>query len=127
MVVLGQGIVGLVKEAIVTRQTVRAVAPQQGDQVDAADNAVVLAGPVTVDEFDFGGIGLVQRGVIHDQDAGVAVNMLLGLVPERGRIGLDAVEQACGRIVGCRAGRSGWTRAASVQVKTSGEATRKLM
>jgi hypothetical protein len=53
--------------------------------------------------------------------------MLLGLVPEGRGIGLDAMQQAGERIMSGTEGCSSWTRAASAQVKTSGEATRKLM
>ena len=95
MVILGQTINGFVVEAIVTWDGVCAIAPQQRDQIDPRDNAMMFAGPVAVDEFNLPSIGFVERRVINNQQTIVERDMLLGFLPKRCGVRVEAVKQAC--------------------------------
>jgi hypothetical protein len=81
--VLGHTIDRLVVEAIVAWDGVCAITPQQRDQVDAHDDMMVFAGPVTMDQFNVLSIGFVERGVIDNQETSMEHDMLLCLVPKR--------------------------------------------
>ena len=104
VLVLGHAVDRLVIEPIVAGDGVCAVTPQQGDQIDARDHAMVLARPMAMDERDVLGIGLVQRRVVNDQEPVVQDDMLLGLHPERRWIRLQALKEAGQRIMGSTAG-----------------------
>jgi hypothetical protein len=106
-VVLGQAVVGFVVEAVVTGDVAVAVSPQQGQQVDALDGAVVLARPVPADQAHLPGVGLVQGGVVQDQDALVELDLGAGLLPEGFGIGLQTRQQAAEGVVGGRGGARG--------------------
>lgn len=93
-------------------------------------HGVVLAGPVAGDELDRLGVGLVEGRVIDDEDAVVEADVVPGLAPQFGRVGLEAVQQAGEGVVGrgvVGSGRSGWTLAASVAVYALGVAMRNCM
>src|SRR2546421_487200 len=81
-------------------QTSVPVAPQQGDEVDALDDAVMLARPVALDQVDAPRVGLVQHGVIQDQNAGTQDYLGLRLAPEGVGIGFEAMQQPREGVVG---------------------------
>src|SRR5437868_8630954 len=56
MIVLGQAISGLVKEAVVTRDVAVAIAPQESDEVDARDDISMFARPVARDQFNLASV-----------------------------------------------------------------------
>jgi hypothetical protein len=85
---------GLVVEAIVAWDGVCAITPQQRDQVDAHDDMMVFAGPVTMDQFNVLSIGFVERGVIDNQETSMEHDMLACLVPKRCGVRVKAMEQA---------------------------------
>src|SRR3954451_9942557 len=94
MSILGQTIHRLVIEPIVAWDGVCAITPEQGDQIDATHHTMVLARPVAMDEGNLLGIRLVERSIVDDQETIMQDDMLLGFVPERRRIGVEAMEQA---------------------------------
>lgn len=94
VVVLGQAVVGFVVDPVVTGDASIAVGPEQGDEVDAPDDGVMFAGPVAIDQFDLFGVGLIERGIVEDQDAFVALGDRLGLAPKGLGVGLKPIEQA---------------------------------
>lgn len=55
---------------------------------------MVLARPVAADKFDLASVGLVEDGVVEDEDAVVEGDIGPGLGPEDGRIGFESVEQS---------------------------------
>ena len=61
---------------------------------------VVLARPVAADQVDLPGVGLVQGGVVEDQDAAVDVNQGSRLLPEVLGVGLQAGQQPGEGVVG---------------------------
>jgi len=126
VVVLGLA-VGLAVEAVVDGDLAVAVAPQQGDEVDAPDRRAVLAGPVVRDQADLLGVGLVERRVVEDQGAAGRLDGGLGLVPERIGIGLQPLEQGLKESWAGAVGVRGCTRAASEQLTRPWEATRNWM
>ena len=95
---------GLVVDPVVAGDVAVAVGPQQGQQVDALDDAVVLARPVPADQVDLAGVGLVQGGVVEDQDAVVEADLGPGLLPEGLGVGLQAGQQAVEGVMGRRGG-----------------------
>src|SRR5262245_36096767 len=99
VVVLGEAL-RLVEDAVVTGDVPVAVGPQQGDQVDALDDPVVLARPVAADQLDELSVGLVQHAIIDDQDASGQIDLSPGLLPEGFRVGLEAVQQPGEGVVG---------------------------
>src|SRR5207245_2678639 len=66
VVVLGLA-VGLAEEAVIAGDPPVTVAPEQGDQVDPADDLLLLARPVAGDQADVPGAALVQGRVIDDE------------------------------------------------------------
>ena len=103
MRVFGQAVDGLIKQPIVAWDGVLAITPPQRHQIDAADDPMMLARPMAMNQFDFLGIRLVERGIVEDQKAALTVDMLLGLAPERRGIGFEPLEEAGQRIVGSTA------------------------
>ena len=87
VLVLGHTSHRFVVEPIVAGDGVCAITPQQGDQVDATDHAMMFARPVAMHQLDLLGIRLVQRGVVEDQELIVQDDVLAGLSPERGGSG----------------------------------------
>ena len=73
-------------------------------EVDAADGAAVLARPVPADQVHLPGVGLVQGGVVQDQDAVAGPDVGAGLLPEGLGVGLQAGQQAGEGVVGGRGG-----------------------
>jgi hypothetical protein len=59
VVILGEAI-ALVINAIIARLHGIAVGPGQGDEVDAADYPMVIAGPLMADQLDVAGAGFVE-------------------------------------------------------------------
>ncbi|CAA9345294.1 MAG: hypothetical protein AVDCRST_MAG93-6855 [uncultured Chloroflexia bacterium] len=103
MRILGHTIDGLVIQAIVAWDGVCTITPQKRDQIDAGDHAMMLARPVTMDQFDSPGIGLVQGGVIDNQETIMQRDVLFGLIPERCWVGVEAMEQAGQGVMSCSA------------------------
>jgi hypothetical protein len=101
--------------------------PQQGDQVDASHDAMMLARPMAVDQVDLLRVGFVERGIVPNKQTRCPVDQRWRFLPQRGGIGVMAMEQARQGVMGGAAGAGGWQRAASVQETTRGAATRKLM
>jgi hypothetical protein len=93
VVVLRQPIRLLVVDPIVAGGLAVAVGPEQGDEVDAPDDPLMLARPVAGDEGDLVGVGLVQGRVIDDQDAARLPHGGLDLGPEGRGVGLEPVQQ----------------------------------
>jgi hypothetical protein len=102
VVVLRQRVPLLIKDAIVTRHMPVAVRPQQRNQVDAADNRMVLARPVAHNQLDLLRLGLVQSRVVDEQDALAQADLGDGLSPERLGVRFKAMEQAGESIMGWR-------------------------
>ena len=65
---------------------------------------MVLAGPVAGDQLDVVGIGFIECGIINDQHTADELDLSLGLGPEDGGVGFEAMEQPRERIVGGRIG-----------------------
>jgi hypothetical protein len=78
------------------------VGPQQGGQVDAADDGVVLAGPVAGDQVDRLGVGLVQGRIVKDQQTAPAVDQRVSLPPQDLGVGLQAEQEPRERVMGRR-------------------------
>lgn len=76
VIILGQPITSLVIDAIIARDVTVAVAPQQGDEIDATDHILVFARPVTAYKINLSSIGLVQSRIIKDEDARFAIDLL---------------------------------------------------
>jgi hypothetical protein len=74
-------------------------------QVDAPDDALVLARPVPSNEFHLLGVGLVERGIIEHEQAFFAPHEAPGLLPQGRRIRRLSREQACEGVVGGGLGR----------------------
>lgn len=69
MVGFTQSIRCLVVQPKITRQTAIVVRPDPADQIDAVHDLMMFARPVTTDQRHLAGIRLVQRRVIHNQQA----------------------------------------------------------
>ena len=82
VVVLGQAVLGLVVEPVVAGYDPIAVGPDDGDQVDAPDDPLVLARPVAADQVDLLGVVLIERRVVEDQQA--ALRWTMGRASSRG-------------------------------------------
>jgi hypothetical protein len=105
VVVLGQAVLALVVEPVVAGDDPVAIGPDQGDQVDAPDDPLVLTRPVAADQVDLLGVVLVQSRVVEDEQAPLAVDHRAGLVPERGGVGLQPMQEPGEGVVGRRVGR----------------------
>src|SRR6185312_13595347 len=66
VVVPGHAVLGLVVDPIVAGDDRVTIGPDQADQVDAPDDPLVLARPVTADQFDLLGVVLVEGRVVED-------------------------------------------------------------
>src|SRR5439155_12865463 len=73
----------------------------------ALDRAVVLARPVPTDQVHVTGVGLVQGGVVQNQESVVAADLGLGLKPEVFGVGLQACQQTVEGVVSGRSGLDG--------------------
>jgi hypothetical protein len=91
VIVIGEAAEWLIKQAIIAGDGVLTITLQQGQQIDTADDTMMFTGPMAVHQFDLLGIQLVKRGIVEDQQAVVAIVMLLGFVPEWCSIGLQTV------------------------------------
>lgn len=60
----------------------------------------MLARPVARDQLDPPGIRLVQRRVVENQGGADELDQRSGFLPQGGGVGLDAVEQPGGALVG---------------------------
>ena len=100
-------ILGRVDEPVVGGVDRIAVAPRQCDGVDAADDALVLARPEPAEQAHLGGVGLVEHGVVDDEDAIGAADRRPDFLPERFGVGFETGEQAGKGVVrrGIRSGR----------------------
>ena len=110
MIVLGQGIPGLVVEPVIDRNMAIPIRPQQRDPVDALDHGMVLARPMPAHPFDFPGIRFIQRRIIRHQDTATAGNLPGGFSPQYRCIRFQPVQQTSEgimrrwhRLVGLRA------------------------
>ena len=74
---------------------------------------MVLAGPVAGDQRDVVGIGFIACGIIDDQHPTGASDWRVGLGPEGGGVGSEAVEQSGERMVSGRIGSSSSTNRGS--------------
>ena len=106
VIVLGLAIGGLVVDAVVHRDEPLAIGPEQGDEVDALHDLLVLARPVPAHQLDLGAIGLVQGRVIQDEAAGRAVHQGLNILPESAAVGGLAQQQASPAVMSCLGGRA---------------------
>jgi hypothetical protein len=93
-VVLAVAIVDLIVKAVIAEDVSVAVGPQQRQQVDAFDGAAVLARPVPAHQVHVAGIRFIQGGVVENQDAVVAAQLLLGFTPEGFGVWLLAGQQS---------------------------------
>jgi hypothetical protein len=99
VIILRKPITLFVVDAIITRDVTVAVAPQQSDEIDAADHILMLARPMTTDQFNLASIRLVQSRIVKDKDARVKRNLLDGFAPQIFAAWLKAFQQASERIV----------------------------
>jgi hypothetical protein len=99
VIVLGQRVLLLVKDAVINRHMAVAISPQKSNQVDAADNRMVLARPVARHKFHLAGIRLIQGRVVYDKDTLVQSHLALGFTPQRSSIRLKPMQQACESIM----------------------------
>ena len=112
VIVLGE-LVGLVVEAVIAGDRPVTVGPQEGDAIDAPDDFVVLAGPVAGDQRDVVGSGCIACGISDDQHPAGASDWRVGLGPEGGGVGSEAVERSGERMVSGRIGSSSSTNRGS--------------
>jgi hypothetical protein len=124
VVVLGLA-VGLAEDAVIDRDLAVAVGPQQGDQVDAQDDVVVLAGPVAGNEVEVLGVLLVESSMTRTPLA----FSTSGSASDQSVSGSGSI-RCRSRVKESWAGAkadSGCTRAASVQLQVFCVATRNWM
>ncbi len=101
MVVLG-GILGVVVNAVVARDVAVAIRPQQRHEADPLDDRMVFARPVASDQFDGLGVGLVEDGVIRDEDAVGQGYLRSHLLSKRLGIRFESVQQSGEGVMGWR-------------------------
>lgn len=77
-----------------------AVAPGECDEVDAADDPLVLAGPELADESHLAGTGFVEDGVVDDEDGFAAAEKRPDFVPDGFRIGFEPGQEPGEGVVG---------------------------
>jgi len=102
VIILGQPVSGLVVDSIIARYMTVAIAPQQSDEIDAANHILMLTRPVTADQFNLAGVRLVQSRIIKDEDARVNRDLQTGFTPQLFAAWLKALQQASERIVRSR-------------------------
>ncbi len=102
VVVLGQRILGFVKESVVNRDMSITIRPQRGDKVDTRNDGMVLARPVPSHQVNLVGKGFIQRRIVNDKDACGEFDLGAGFFPERRGIGFEPMKQARKGIVGGR-------------------------
>src|SRR5215204_6257946 len=102
VIVLRQGVLLLVEDAVIDRHMPVAVCPQQRNQVDAAHHRVVLARPVARHQLDLLGVGLVQSRVVYDQDALAQADLRARFRPQRRGVRLHAMQQTRESVMGWR-------------------------
>src|SRR5215216_6811625 len=83
VVVLRQGVLLLVEDAVVNGDVAVAVRPQQRNQVDAAHHRVMFTRPVARHQFDLAGVRLIQGRVVYDQNALAQTHLTARLAPQR--------------------------------------------
>lgn len=83
----------LVVNAIVAGIKSVAVGPDRRDQIDAADDGMMIAGPVISHQFDVLGPGLVERRIIDDQHPAGRLDQRSNLVLERGGIRFETMQR----------------------------------
>jgi hypothetical protein len=93
MIVLRQLILFLGVYPKITWPMSFAFRPQQANQIDAHHDPVMLARPMTSDQFHCSGVWLVQRAVIDDQNTPVKDHTRLDFFPQRLAIRSYAVQQ----------------------------------
>src|ERR1043166_8244775 len=82
VVVLRQGVLLLVEEAIINGHVPVAVRPQKRNEVDAAHDRVVLTRPVARHQLDLLRIRLIQGRVVYDKDALAQADLAHRFSPE---------------------------------------------
>jgi len=100
--VLGDAIVWLVEHAPVARHHGVPIRPHHRHQVDAIHHGVMLARPVPVYQLHLARVRLIERGIVENEHAACALNLSLHLLPERGGVGFQAVQQPREGVVGER-------------------------
>jgi len=100
MVILSQAIIGRIKQAVIAWDGVCVVTPYEGDQIDARANSMMFARPMPMHQSNLLRIGLVQGGIIDNQQAACPIEEMFGLLPQRRGIGFQPVEEPIERIVG---------------------------
>src|SRR2546421_4702457 len=100
VVILGQRVLLLVKDAVVTRHMTVAISPQKRNQVDARDHSMMFARPVARNQLHLPSIRLVQSRVVYDKDTLVQADLALGFRPQRRSVRLKPMQKACESIMG---------------------------
>ena len=101
MLVLGFLVgLGRIDEPVVGGVDGVAVAPGEGDEVDAADDPLVLAGSEFADEAHLAGVGLVEDGVVDDEDGVAAAQERSDFGPEGFGIGFESGQEPGEGVVG---------------------------
>lgn len=111
VVILGQFVSCLVKEAIIDGDVTVTIGPHQRHQIDPAHDSMMLARPVAADQLDLTGREMVQRRIVKDQEAIIERHFGLSLVPQGLRVWLQAMEQAGKGIV------RGWVNAVGLDAR----------
>ena len=65
---------------------------------------MMFPGPMTRDQLQVSGVGLIEGRIINDQDTGSSTHLGLNFVPKGIGVGFEAVQQSGEGIVG------GWSR-----------------
>jgi hypothetical protein len=102
VIVFGQSVLLLVKDAIVAGGVAVTVRPQQRNQVDAAHHPMMFTRPVARHQLDLLRIRLIQGRVVYDKDALAQAHLAARFLPQRVGVRLKAVEQAGESIMGRR-------------------------
>ena len=104
MVILGQPIIGRIKQAIIAWDGVCVVTPDEADQVDAGHRLAVFARPVPMHQGDLVRIRFIQGAIVDDQQPTGAIHERFGFQPQRQRVRFEPIQQPIQRIVGGRRG-----------------------
>ncbi len=102
MRVFGHPIHRSVGKAAVKGKFGSSVCPQQGDEIDAVDTAMMLAAPVFVNECDVSGMRLVEGAVVEHENPARLGHESLDFAPQCLGVGRQSLQQTSVRIVGRR-------------------------
>lgn len=103
VVVFALPILGLVVDPKVAGDQGLPLRPQQGHEGDAPNHPLVFAAPVVTHQVHVPSVGLIQGGVVQDQQPLPELHEGLGLLPQRRRVGRLSLQQAGKGIMGGRA------------------------